>query len=1035
MNFVEDKFNIYINIEKNIGDVTLEVNIYESGVLLLNIDTKNITSHQRNISIFDGQKWTCIDESGTIDTSLFKKLCINFDQIEENKVYNIDYNFKLQDTIVYENSFDYSTSNELLQQEITIPILIYNKTPKLFWKNSHDLDGDQISYELNIFDGENTYSFYIQENLDDDYSFYQLIETEDFNIKENTFYFWKVRASDGIDNSEWSNLSCFFYINRLEMQLLLCKKEENDLQGEIYVKCDKQLLDQSISVRKYLTDNLYQSIYVSDEKQLLNQRIDVINGLHGDLNQSVFVTSENQHLNFSGNVVKKSYSNLEQSIFVKADNQLLFQQIAICSSNLSMKLWCVDTNLRQKINVKHGSSSNLNQTLKLRGFSRLDFKVTKVKKIESNLKQTLRVQLPYYEALNILAEDQNGIKVLERDWISGNKTIYFSWNQYQNGIYYKYTISMNGDDTPDKTLHNNSISFTPPVSGIWFLKVRAYLNNNPIHENDSVFVLYINNKPTLPQQPFMIDGNIINENTEIYNTLPEIKFNGAIDVDNDILKYHIKISKTVDFAECYVDTYVDHQSVVTYQLKPEELLPNAGLYFLYIATCDYTPDGTQKSEVPIILQFRLSSILSALEKKLRVYYYSDSALLFMKVRIPRTNDLYQKITVSNYLSDNINMRTRVYKNMTSEDLLQEMSVYKAIGLNKKITVYHNYSSLNQSIFVNKNLESDLNQKIRVYHYNLDNFTDEEIPDRDVYQKVMVYNSTDNPNFTPTPLKMQIMVAKNFFNTKLDFSINVWNMYNNPYYVDLSQKIIVSNIVAPPSGILFNTITVVYEQPPNVIVSSNIPENTWQKEYQAVYNFLVSGNFNIPVVGYYYEFDNVLNTIPDKNSKYTTSNSLRINFKDYLWRGRFYLHVRAINTMGMMSNSTTTYCILYNLTPSAPSLPLLVNGYDSYASIPVINYTRQINFTWGESYDPDLVDNILYKLQITDDPTFKNIIFEQSSIVGNFYGMNEKELSPSTYYWRVLATDGNENSNWSLIGTFFVNANPDPPKKLMVKNIS
>ena len=1039
MEFVEDKFKIYIDIEQNIGIVYFEFQLYELENLLYSIDTKKINNHDKNISIFDGKNWTCIDDSGLIDTNKFKKICIEYDQLEDNIIYNIEYKFKENDNVIYENNFDYSIdSNKVLQQTITIPVLIYHIYPTLYWYNSFDLDGDDITYELDIFDGEKHYTFNVEKNDFNGYSYYKLNEESELQIKENVFYFWKVRAFDGLDYSDWSNINCFLYINRLEMQLLLCKKEENDLNQEIYVKCNKQLLDQEITVKRYIWNDLEQSIFVKTDKQMLNQTIEVFSDLLNDLEQSIFVKTDKQMLNFSSRVVNRNYNDLEQSIFVKTDKQMLFQQIAVCSYDLKMMLWVVDTKLHQKLDVKKGVYDNLNQTLQLRGFSQLNFEITKIEKFEQNLNQTIIIKLPYYDELIINAFDQNNIEIFEKEWVEGNRNIFFDWTKYTNeNIYYKYTISMNQDDVPDKILYNNSISFIPTVSGIWFLKVRAYLGNNPIHEQDSVFVLYINTKPSLPQPPFLIDGILITENTEIYNTLPLITFNGAKDADNDILDYHIKISDNIDFENCYVDTYVDHESTVNYQLKPDELLPKAGLYYLYIATCDYTPDGIKKSEIPIVLQFRLSSLISVLEKKLRVYYYSDSLLLFMKLQIPRYDNLYQNITVSNYLNNNIDMKIRVFKDDKNSDLNQEISVYKGIGLDQEITVYHNYYNLNQEISVNKSSEDNLKFSIRVYHYNSDNFKDDEFPTRDIYQQVKVYFSTDNPNFTPQPLNMQLMVAREFSNSNfnLNFSINVWNMYHNPYFVDIGQKIIVSNIVMPPSGILYSKITLIYENPPNVIITANIPENVWQREYMVNYNFQLDGDYTIPISGYYYEFDNNENTIPTTNSNYTPNDTLRINLKNYFWRGRFYLHVRAINNRGMLSEATATYCILYNLSPSSPTLPLLVNGYDSYASVPVINYTRQINFTWGESYDPDLVDKITYKLQITSDPTFSRIDFEQSGIIGNTYGMVEKTLPPATYYWRVLANDGNENSAWSLIGSFFLNSTPEPPQNLMVKNIS
>ena len=44
----------------------------------------------------------------------------------------------------------------------------------LYWYNSFDLDGDDITYELDIFDGEKHYTFNVEKNDFNGYSYYKL---------------------------------------------------------------------------------------------------------------------------------------------------------------------------------------------------------------------------------------------------------------------------------------------------------------------------------------------------------------------------------------------------------------------------------------------------------------------------------------------------------------------------------------------------------------------------------------------------------------------------------------------------------------------------------------------------------------------------------------------------------------------------------------------------------------------------------------------------------------------------------------------
>ncbi|UCD04242.1 MAG: hypothetical protein JSW73_01220 [Candidatus Woesearchaeota archaeon] len=105
----------------------------------------------------------------------------------------------------------------------TAPILLYpadetnntNNSVDFDWDDSIDIDGDNISYYLAINSSVNstqiTYSV-----MESSYSSYSTID--------NVTYYWRVKASDGLDNSSWSSTYKFIEIIEVEEE----PEEEED---------------------------------------------------------------------------------------------------------------------------------------------------------------------------------------------------------------------------------------------------------------------------------------------------------------------------------------------------------------------------------------------------------------------------------------------------------------------------------------------------------------------------------------------------------------------------------------------------------------------------------------------------------------------------------------------------------------------------------------------------------------------------------------------------------------------------------------
>jgi len=90
-------------------------------------------------------------------------------------------------------------------------------------------------------------------------------------------------------------------------------------------------------------------------------------------------------------------------------------------------------------------------------------------------------------------------------------------------------------------------------------------------------------------------------------------------------------------------------------------------------------------------------------------------------------------------------------------------------------------------------------------------------------------------------------------------------------------------------------------------------------------------------------------------------------------------------------------------------------------------TNTPSFDWSDVED---ISDVYYTLQVATDESFNNIVFERKDIIGSEYIMNKSEaLSMGTYYWRVKAVDGVNNSGeWSDVWSFTVTKENNPPDK-------
>jgi len=99
---------------------------------------------------------------------------------------------------------------------------------------------------------------------------------------------------------------------------------------------------------------------------------------------------------------------------------------------------------------------------------------------------------------------------------------------------------------------------------------------------------------------------------------------------------------------------------------------------------------------------------------------------------------------------------------------------------------------------------------------------------------------------------------------------------------------------------------------------------------------------------------------------------------------------------------------------APTLEAPANGSTATSLTPIL--------TWSAS-----TSGASYRLQVANDANFSNLVIDQQNLAGLSYSVPAGKLSESqTYYWKVRASKGNQDSSWSTYWSFLTPAPQQPP---------
>lgn len=142
------------------------------------------------------------------------------------------------------------------------------------------------------------------------------------------------------------------------------------------------------------------------------------------------------------------------------------------------------------------------------------------------------------------------------------------------------------------------------------------------------------------------------------------------------------------------------------------------------------------------------------------------------------------------------------------------------------------------------------------------------------------------------------------------------------------------------------------------------------------------------------------------TSYTPASALN-NGTTYYWR------VQASGDCGLSSYSTARSFTTIEAIPSAPTLITPANG--------ATDQPLQPTFTWNAA-----AGATSYAIQVATDAGFANVVLSANNISGTTYTPTTNLTYETTYYWRVLATNGAGSSPYSAAFSFTTLAPPATP---------
>lgn len=1069
---------------------------------------QNNQQHKYDFAIFNGKTWKKIPSNGLIDTSIYIKLAIknindyNNDFLYHYWFYTDSVSGQPMQVMVPAKS---NLSNDI-GFKIYVPQIITTYNPILYWKKSTDLDNDIVKYKIQLYAGNQLLSTY--QNINDSEKDFIQMQITDVKLTNQTIYKWRVCAFDEFGQySDWSDFYCFKIINLLYFRQIVQQRFVNGFRNFVYVTAQKQLLKYQVTVQNIFFYDLQHFVYVTADNQLIYFRIFCSSSNNHSLSFFVNVSVQNQLL-YMRQIVRRQFLTLfNPCIFIQHPIQDVYFRLNIIillhgiiqvtkrfqtdqDGDLKSKL-IITTNKLLDITIPVGrrlayQKDGINFSIKIikkyfdpfilqlynQDGSKLItdnrikiYNLDQIQVIPFDENQIVQIIYPYvqgginnvktiYDQTGNIIEtvyDRNGNVVIPYDqgnkikkWINSG-TYNAKYSYYNSSVYYMYYFGMIQNQQLIYYTKGTQLNLQLNTSGKWYLYIIPYISNHPMFNGIYKQVIYVNKAPIACQPPYFIDGIFINSQTVIYNSLPVFSFNPVINDDNDNIKYHLKISQDPQFNTCNVDVYLNQSdSTINYALSQSQRLQQQGIYYIYLATCDYDSNQLKTQVRSNIIYFSYEFNYDLVRFQCKIVFSQWFAMGY-KLSVRENSVISYNLIIYKWLHntqdiDKYDLKhiIHIYTGYQENDL--DFTIPIKYNINIDLPLQVQIKKLKWDLGLRLDIidcfETSLDNKIVVYKGDTQKLTDQQKHALGLYIGFAiktVYQQTYTNEFS-------VQVRRRFSTKEVSFKCQVWDQLHPPEknHLLMPCSIAVSNFVFA-SRLLMHKLNIFYPQPPVVVVRSNIQQKKWQGNYKAQFYLSLKQQSKIPFAYYQYVIDNNQKIRSWDNCKTTTITNVNVDLRSAVstqQTGRFYFHVRSVNIKNVRSTYVTTYCIYYNHAVLAPT-PIMVNGnLVSGNQRPVINYTTNISIYWTQVIDQqDIGDLVTYDLQVSSDTQFNTVDFTATNIGWTTYTIPSKTLSPALYYFRVRAFDQNQYSDWSIIAMFYVNKAPDAPTKLYVKNIT
>jgi hypothetical protein len=925
-------------------------------------------------------------------------------------------------------------------------------TPVFEWENALDPDQlDVLSYELSIL--PSGYTACDPEEM----VVSGILQSENQHFIENKIvkhlpaggYRWRVRASDSKQFGpycEWQNLTIEPKAVDVSARIRVVEYRIGDLRASLNIISYKNLLakvfvpgrsDLLATINIPAVSDLNASVTLPPGRDLRASMM--VSGSNGwslffkifinhcsnlgasatvkpyrNLLACVNTTSECQKLKARINVCESAHSGLSAAIRVSG---VLRAKLTLVLSSEDIRFSIPSASLGAKCNVM-AKSNDVTAILSARMVVNIRSDIGAMIFIEavSNLNAEVKVLCDRPENVEISCDCPNG------EW-QENNTPLFSWNTPEDEFfsvvryYAAWNEVENYEATPgDQLVIGNSIRKILFDSGIRHFHIRAENEIGNLSANTAHYSILYNHKPGDIVGPLLTEDST---NPSIGTLTPSFTWGNAEDSDQlDAVSYNVQISRTSGFLNI-IRNYenipgISNSTRTAFDIPHGSKMPGAGLYYWRIRAFDGKEYGNwlqasfaivttnsdlgARASIPIRVLKNLNASIflparSELSARLFTYFGGNHSgfKASLNVVFKSIEPLYARISIP--------MATRLSARVYTVPYCHLMA-------NLKVTGVHGVSDISARVRVCRRSHCGLGGSVFLAHFS----------DSSLLALIRIRSSAD-----------------------LHAKITKYTVENFGFIEDFSSNLKASIKVAKRSHKpLFAKVTTVADRPGIITVTSDIKESQWQEIGMVSFKWNEVYAHFMGVEGYYTSLDMDPDTMAldsfQKTEKFTRS----FNLEMLRGAGVYYFHIAAKGANGLFGQ-TSHYAIWYNHLPSSPSHPMTVCNFDSILELPIVKSVGDLNFEWGQSTDPDDLDAIRYRMQVSTSLRFSfdidgnsTIIYDHVDILTFKHVIGGGVLKSGRYYWRVRANDGHQDSSsWGPTGSFIVNTPPTVPAGLIV----